>query len=67
MTSEPRLRSPAWFELDRAGVQSECLEKIKVFSLPNRMVQFWQIQPSPVACVGDGDRPNLGASDDEDE
>jgi hypothetical protein len=31
------------------------------------MVQFWQIQPSPVACVGDGDRPNLGASDDEDE
>jgi hypothetical protein len=41
MTSKPHLGSPARFELDRAGAQSEVSGKIEVFGFPNRIVRFW--------------------------
>jgi hypothetical protein len=34
-----------------------------VFGFLNWMDRFWQIQPSPAACVGDGDRANLDPID----
>jgi hypothetical protein len=40
MTSEPRLGSPAQFELDRSGAQSKISGKIGVSGFPNRMVRF---------------------------
>jgi hypothetical protein len=62
VTSEPYLGLPARFEIDRAGAQSEVLVKTGVSDLSNRIVRFWQIQPSPVAHVNDKDRTNLHLS-----
>jgi hypothetical protein len=59
MTREPHLGSPVRFELDRAGAQFEVSGKTGVSGFPNRMVRFWQIQPSLMACNDDGDRANL--------
>jgi hypothetical protein len=62
MTSEPRLGLLARFELDRSGAQSEASRKIGVFGFLNQMVQFWQIQPSPVTRIDDGNKANLHPS-----
>jgi hypothetical protein len=59
---EPRHGSPIQFELDRSGAWSEVSRKIRVSDFPNWMVQFWQIQPLPTACIGDRDRANLHPS-----
>jgi hypothetical protein len=53
---------PVSHTLDRSGAQFEVSRKIEVSGFPNLMVWFWQIQPSPTACVGDGDRANLHQS-----
>jgi hypothetical protein len=62
MTSESRLGSPTWFELDRSEAQSEVSEKTGVSGFLNWMVHFWHIQFSPVARTGDRDRTNLHPS-----
>jgi hypothetical protein len=62
MTSEPHPGSPAWFELDRSGAQSEVSGKIRVSGFSNRIIQFWQIQPSSVVRAGNEDRVNLHPS-----
>jgi hypothetical protein len=62
MSSEPHLGLLARFEIDRFGTQAEIPGKIRVFSFPNRMVLFWQIQPSLVARAGDRGRANLHQS-----
>jgi hypothetical protein len=41
VTNEPRLGSPARFELDRAGAKSKVSGKIRVSGFPNWIVQFW--------------------------
>jgi hypothetical protein len=58
MTNEPRLVSPAQFELDRDRAQSEFLGKTGISGFPNRMVQvlffsqnsFFQFKISRKLC-----------------
>jgi hypothetical protein len=62
VTSEPRLGSPAWFELDQARAQSEVLGKIKSIRFPKPDGSVWQIRHSPAVHAADGDRANLHPS-----
>jgi hypothetical protein len=62
MTSEPCLGLRARFELDQAGAQSEVSRKTRISGFSNKMVQFWQIWPSPATHGDDGDRANLHPS-----